>query len=206
MLGRDRTLNDYFPWLDHATENAVALANGSAFVMARLEGFPWETAGQEVHERLHVNLNESFQQLATDGLVIHVWQCRGFANPAVYPQGRFTKPYAEALDMEYRARLFDQSMWDNQIFIGLQLQPRRIGGEFVGGKMARLRRRKTVHDEAPETRIERLDQLYGLLKETLTEYRPTRLGVAWRGATGMCSPRLPRRSPLRRRGCGAPSR
>jgi type IV secretion system protein VirB4 len=177
MLGRDRLLHTYFPWCDHVRPNVIEVTNGTVFALFRVEGHPWETVDQGVRNRLFLNLNETLLQVPTDGVTLTVWQCRGLADPSVYPQGRFTKPYSEALDLEYRSQLFDRSMWDNAILLGVQIAPGTIGGR-AGKGLVRLFR--DLAGEETEARIERLNALCGLLREQLAEYRPARLGLTER--------------------------
>lgn len=152
----------------------------SAFVMIAVDGLPFETVQEDVVWYQHDQMENALRNIATDGLIIHTLQCRGLADPSQYPHGTFRTAFAETLDMDYRERLFGgRQMWLNQTFIGLQLRPRRYGGEWLGDQIAQ-RTKRSVEDESPTERVRRLLQISGILMESLRAYRPRYLKVVQR--------------------------
>ena len=178
---RERLLKDYIPWLDYATDSVLLFNDGSAFLMFAVEGLPFETVEEELIWYQRDQLELALRNVATDGLIFHVLQCRGVADQSIYPGGSFRSAFAEALDFAYRERLFaGRFMWLNQTFLGLQMRPRRFGGEWLGEQIAQ-RRKKSTEDETPAERIDRLVRIAGILREHLKLYHPRLLRVVRRG-------------------------
>ena len=178
---RDRLFSEYVPLISHVTDEAVSMSDHSVLAMIEVQGVPWETAEASAINAWHARLNTTIQNIASDTLVLYTYQCRGNADPNVYPTGSFRSAFAEAFDMVYRERLFDRSLYWNRLFIGLQVRPPRYAGEWVGEQVAKRRVGKEVEEERIEDRIRRLDDLCALLQAELARYRPRRLGIARRG-------------------------
>jgi type IV secretion system protein VirB4 len=180
-IRNERLLSSYIPWSDYARDNVMLFDDRSAFVMFQVDGLPFETVEPDVLWHQHNQMELALRNMATDGLIVHTLQCRGLADAAQYPRGQFRTAFAETLDMDYRERLFNgRRMWLNQTFIGLQLRPRRYGGEWLGEQIAQ-RSKRSIEDESPTERIERLLRIGGIFREALRPYRPRYLRVVQRG-------------------------
>ena len=181
-MRRERLLDEYVPWLDYASDTVLLFRDGSAFCMFELEGQPWETADEQTVVYRRNQLEIALRNVATDGLIFHSLQCRGLADPKVYPDAPCRSGFARDLDSRYRAKLFDRSMWLNRLYLGLQLRPRHMGGEWFEELFA-PRRRRQIEDETADNRIERLTRIAGILGEQLADYRPRLLRIVRRGRT-----------------------
>lgn len=179
-MTRERLLDEYVPWLDYANDSVVLFRDGSAFCMFELDGQSWETADEKTVVYRRDRLEVALRNMATDGLIFHSLQCRGLADPAVYPDAPCRSGFARDLDRRYRENLFDRAMWLNRLYLGLQLRPRHLGGEWFEEIFAPRRKRK-IEDETPAYRIERLMRIAGILREQLEDYQPRLLGVVRRG-------------------------
>ena len=103
-------------------------------------------------------------------------QCRGLADPSLYPGGSFASDFAAGLDQHYREKLFgnrDMSMWWNQSFLVVHLSP-RVSGVYALNQFL-PRRWRVASGGAPSARIDRLQRIIGILTEELRDYRPRRL-------------------------------
>ncbi len=178
---RDRLFSDYVPLVGHVTDHIVSLSDRSVFAMIEVDGVPWETAEASAVNAWHDRLNTTIQNVATDTLVLCTYQCRGAAEPGVYPVGTFRSAFAEAFDMVYRERLFDRSLYWNRLFIGIQIRPPRYVGEWFGDQVSKRRVGKHVDEERIEDRIQRLEAVSALLVAELARYRPRLLGAVRRG-------------------------
>ena len=78
------------------------------------------------------------------------------------------------MDAAYRARLFDQRLYENRTFVGVQIRPERYAGEFIGDQIA-IRQRPV--EQASEERLQRLEDVVALLMAELKPYRPRRLAL-----------------------------
>jgi type IV secretion system protein VirB4 len=174
----ERTSCSYMPLWGHTRDNVIMLDDGSQFAMVEVMGCPWET--EDARDVVDKNLrwNHTLKNIASPNLIIMVYQCRGLADHGIYPAGKFRSDFAASLDAAYRGKLFEQSLYENRTFIGLQLRPERYAGETVSEHLAL--HQKPV-DDPDEERIQRLEEVMALLMAELKAYRPRRLGVRTRG-------------------------
>ena len=170
----ERTVDAYVPIQGHTRADILLLDDGSAFAMAELTGRPWETRDPRDLIEHHLRLNQTYKQIASDTVIVSVYQCRGLSSPSVYPMGHFRSPFASGLDQAYRNTLLGRTLYRNQTFIGIQIRPERYAGELIGEQIA-LRQRPV--EEPSERRIQRLEDLMALLMTELKPYKPRRLGI-----------------------------
>ena len=176
---RERLLSEYVPWTDYIDGNMLLGSDGSVFMMAAIDGLPFETIDDALINHRHARLEFAMRDVAQDGLTFHFLQCRGTADPSFYPAGQFRTPFAEALDQRYRDKLFgDRAMWLNQTFLAIQLSPRRVGGKALNRLLSAWGGGSTT--EPPRARVIRLQRIVGIFMEELKDYRPRLLGVVER--------------------------
>ena len=179
---RERLFSEYVPLVSHVSDRAVRLDDRSALAMFEVDGLPWETAEPATVNQWHARFNLTLQNIASDTVILYSYQCRGAADPSVYPQGSFRTAFAETFDTLYRERLFEQSLYRNRLFLTVQVRSPRYAGEWVGNQMDKRRKvGKDVPQEAMEDRVSRLESICGLLAADLQLYRPKRLGIVQRG-------------------------
>ena len=175
-----RLLSRFIPWVDHISDHAVRFDDGSVFGLIEADGIPFDTADPALLNAAHARLNLTLQNIADEGLILYRWNCRGLADPSIYPVGAFRSNFAERLDSRYRTRLFDGRLYVNRLLLGVQMRPARYAGEWFGDQVAKRRRAKRG-DDAPADRTAQLERIVGLLMQELSAYRPRRLGVVERG-------------------------
>ena len=174
---RERLLSEYVPWTDYFADDVVGLRSGAVFMMLELDGLPFETMDDAIINHRHDRLEFALRDVAQPGLIFHFLQCRGTADPDLYPTGRFRTPFAETLDRRYRDKLFgDRAMWLNRTYLAILLTPRQIGGKALTRFL-----RSSAAGEPPQDLINRIQRITGILSEKLKEYRPRVLGVERRG-------------------------
>ena len=177
MFRRERLLPEYVPWTDYLARNVVGLRDGSVFVMAAMNGLPFDTTDDALINHRHARLEFALRDVGQDGLTFHFLQCRGTADASYYPTGQFRTPFAEQLDQRYRDKLFSgRSMALNQTFLAVQLSPRRVGGKTLNRLLPAWSRRLGSATE----RVEQIQRIAGILCETLKDYQPRLLGVVER--------------------------
>jgi type IV secretion system protein VirB4 len=182
---RERLFSEYVPIVSHVADSVLRMDDHSTVAMFELDGLPWETAEPETVNLWHERLNNTFRNIAADTVVLYTYQCRGEANPGIYPKGRFRKAFPEALDLTYRERIFAHglapNLYLNRLFLAVQVRSPRYAGEFIGERLDRRRAGKEMPEEAIEDRVARLESICGLIAADLKAYGPRRLGVAQRG-------------------------
>lgn len=175
---RERLLSSYIPLVGHTREDVVLHNDGSVTAMVAVAGVAWETADVVDIIRRHDDYNTALRNIADDTLTISTYQCRGMADPSIYPERVFPSAFATSLNARYREQLFGRSLYNNQLYLGVTIRPARYAGDLVAAQMAK--RSKTA-DEAPEDRIQRLQDVCALIQAKLSAYGTRRLGIATRG-------------------------
>ena len=128
-LRGERLLSEYVPWVDHIGDDMMLMRDGSVMMMLAVDGLPHETADDEVINYLHNRLEFAVRDVAQPGLIFHHLQCRGTADPSMYPKGKFRSRFAELLDEHYRGKLFGSGfMWLNRSYLAVILPANMIGG------------------------------------------------------------------------------
>jgi type IV secretion system protein VirB4 len=178
---RDRLFSEYVPLVSHISDWVVSGDDQSALAAFEVDGLPPETTEPETVNQWHSRLNVTWQNIAAATTVLYVYQCRGAADPSIYPRGKFRSAFPEAFDMAYRERLFDQSLYRNRLFLVVQVRSPRYAGEWIGDRIDKHRAGKDMPEEAIEDRVARLESICGLLAADLQPYRPRRLGLEQRG-------------------------
>lgn len=176
---RERMISDYVPIVGHAADGVLLNDDGSMVAVVEVTGLPWETSGAgDVNDRFR-RLVHTWKNIARDTLILGVYQCRGMASPDVYPQAEFRSRFAAEFDAAYQRSLFSGSLYDNRIFIMIQIRPARPAGELLGEQISKRKRKDVI--EPQEERLKRLEDVCQLLISELSAYRPRRLGIAVRG-------------------------
>jgi type IV secretion system protein VirB4 len=178
----EHEIGHYVPLRRHSDtdDRIVVLNDGSPFAMFELAGVPFETE-EDVDVVARVSrLNASWKQLATDGLIISVWQTRTPVVSDVYPRHRFTEPAARWIDDAYADHLVANSLYNNRIFVGLQLRASHIVvGEAAGEYFAAVKRGKVQEEDVGRTA--QLIRIADLALRELREYQPRQLGIRTEG-------------------------
>ena len=110
-----------------------------------------------------------------DGLELHSWVCRGYADASLYPTGEFSNAFTRRLDQKYRKQLLGNNLYLNRTYLGLVLRPAKFAGDW-GDDYIPSRSRDSM-DETPVDRIKRLVRIADIVEGDLEPYQPRRLGL-----------------------------
>lgn len=177
---RERLLSDYMTIMDHGDDWYVLLEDGSAFAMIEVEGAAAYTAEIEHVNWLHNRLNLTYRNIAISCPEITIYDCRGHADPGVYPLAPSTNPLVRQIESAYRERLLDDSLYSNRLFVGVRMPRRHIGGEAVGGRLSRWFSTQRSDEQGHDDRVDALRALCNQLLSELKAYRPRQLGIVGR--------------------------
>jgi type IV secretion system protein VirB4 len=165
----ERLLSEYVPFWDYLSDDMMLLKDGSVLMCVAVDGLPFETIDDAVINHRHNQFEAAIRDLNQPGLLFHYLQCRGIADPEIYPRGKFRSRFAELLDERYQEKLFgNRSMWLNRSYLAVILPSRMIAGR----KVARWLPWRKRHAEPPQEQMERLRRIIGLLCEKLKAYQP----------------------------------
>jgi type IV secretion system protein VirB4 len=167
---RTQTIDEDVPWLGHERDDVVLKRDGSVFVLYELQGAPFETLEDWLLAERKQRLNHTFCQIAHETFTLTVWQHRGPAPPDVYPDIPADRSFSQALNLGYKAHLYDQSLYSNRTFLGVQARPstyKKATNQFL----------RFNAQQADEDQLHRLDHMLRFLVNELGDYQPRRLGI-----------------------------
>ena len=170
----------------HTLPSVVTLKHdGSVFVLFELQGIELETLEDWLIAERQQRLKHTFCQIAHETFTLTFWQHRGPAPPGVYPDIPADSSFSQALNLGYKARLYDQSLYSNRTFLGVQARPstyKRATNAFL-----RLNRAQ----QADEDQLHRLDNMLTMSPRSPTPSRRTRCRSSnWRRRSRPGSPRI----------------
>ena len=173
---REREPDTYVPYLGHATPGVLLLDNGDKLVMLHLGGIAWETSDPDAINAKHAQRNILLRNIASDRLVLSSHIVRTMADPSEYPAAPCRSGFAVALDAAYRARLLDNRLFRNDLYLSVLLRPSQASGKKMSGLMNRRRKGDTARAPSGQD-LDRLEAVVGTLLADLEAYQPRRLGL-----------------------------
>jgi type IV secretion system protein VirB4 len=174
----ERLIGDIIPWDGMMDKFTLLHDDDSVSIGYEMEGIPAHTAepAEIMHE--HGQANSAIQNAAEDNVVFHILQCRGLADPSIYPRGTFRSAFSESLDLAYREKLLDRYLWLNKTYLFVQLkQPRAMGN--VWGELFPSKKRKG--SVSPEALQKRLQGIAGTFSQRMGHYNLRPLTTRVRG-------------------------
>ncbi|HUI63158.1 MAG TPA: VirB4 family type IV secretion/conjugal transfer ATPase, partial [Steroidobacteraceae bacterium] len=171
------------PYTAHVSEHVVKTRHGDYVLGCRLTGTSFESADDEQLNNWHERLNTLWRNLATPNLAlwVHIIRRREHA----YPSGEFSPGFAHDLNAKYRARLADETLMVNELYVSLVYRPQATA---TGAATLRFLKRA----DRSNSRVELADSLDTCAKlqqqllAGLDRYDPEPLGV-YRHGSGHCS-------------------
>ena len=175
-VAREREPDTYVPYVGHSSPNVVLLDDGSVLAMLQLDGIAWETADIEEVNARHAQRNLLLRNVASDRLVVATHVVRTMADPSAYPGDECTSTFARALDGAYRAHLFSDRLYRNELFLSILLRAPQYGGSGLSVLLNRRRRGDTGRI-ATTGDLDRIEATMATLLAELHAYGPRRLGL-----------------------------
>ena len=167
----------YVPYVQHIAPGVVLLDDQSYLAMLHVAGRGWEAADPDEIAAWHSQRNVLARNIASDRVIITTHLVRMPAAVDSYPEGVFRSAFAERLDRAYRATI-QRQLYRNEMFLAVLMRPPAIGGDRLGGWLARNRR--SPAEPAPQ-RLQRLEEVVRVLQADLVPYGLTRLGLRREG-------------------------
>jgi type IV secretion system protein VirB4 len=182
--GKEALAGDRLPYLDLIDEHAVLLRDGSVMLALAVPGLAFETADSD-ELNAHTATRELLLRSALDARFVlyhHVIRRRVH----VELESTFDDPLAGHIDVRWRDRLADGSLYVNDQFVTLVRRPAR-GKAGWPDKLSRLlKQRGSAPVEADPADLRALRAAAGALTASLSAYGARLLGD-YDGANGTCS-------------------
>lgn len=172
---REREAAGYVPYSAHVAPTVVKTANGDYLQAFRLGGVGFECADDAQLNNWHERLNVLWRNLASPHLALWTHVVRRAVRPPP-PAGASTGGFAQHLSQRYQARLREQTLMVNELYLSVLYRP------AVGRAVGLLARLLGRHGTAQGLRDEResLDACAKLaqgLQASLARYEPQPLGT-----------------------------
>lgn len=178
-LLRRATVGDYVPWLSHVRDDVILLEDGSVLAFCELSGLAHETLEGIDLEEFKQRLNRTWVQSSRNTVTVTIWQYRGPASSDVYPETVTTNAFSQSLNIAYKAHLLSQSLYENRVFLGVQIRPPAYmkAQKGVYTRALALIGRDASEADADDDLMQQLDDLMPALMSELRRYKPHRMGV-----------------------------
>lgn len=183
-MPKERLLRRYLKLVDHVRPDVVMLRDGSMLALYEVDGIPVQTLEMPQLRRIRRQLNHNISGLSQHrGIVLFDWTCRGFADPSIYPNGKFITAFAGRADARFKEKLFDRYLFLNRCYRGVLLRPMRIAGEVLTEEWQKTEAAtrwfsRRGGEETDGQRVEQLEHICEIIENDLRPYYPKRLG--WR--------------------------
>uniref|UniRef100_UPI00372D3D0C VirB4 family type IV secretion/conjugal transfer ATPase n=1 Tax=Xanthobacter wiegelii TaxID=3119913 RepID=UPI00372D3D0C len=165
----------FIPYVRHVDETTIALDSRALMVMIALDGISFETADPLELNGLHRDLNTLYRNLADERLALWTHILRRRDND--YPEGAFANPFSAALNAKYRARMVEEDLFRNDLYLTLLWYPTRDPAEKISELLGRLRRARRGSVELDEEALKQLRDKVTDVTAGLKRFQPRVLSL-----------------------------
>ncbi|MGN8021291.1 VirB4 family type IV secretion/conjugal transfer ATPase [Phyllobacterium sp. 22229] len=155
IRSRELEPETFIPYVRHVDERIVALDSRALMVVIALEGVSFETADTLDLNALHRDLNTLYRNIADERLALWTHVIRRRDNE--YPEGTFSNVFSRTLNDKYRARMIDEDLFRNDLYLTLVWHPGRDTAERVVKFLSKLRKARRAGSEIDEEALKHLN-------------------------------------------------
>ncbi|QRG06750.1 VirB4 family type IV secretion system protein [Xanthobacter dioxanivorans] len=175
IKARELEPETFIPYVRHVDETTIALDSRALMVMIALDGVSFETADPLDLNGLHRDLNTLYRNLADERLALWAHIIRRRDND--YPDGAFTNPFSATLNAKYRARMVEEDLFRNDLYLTLLWYPTRDPAEKMTKILSRLRRARRAGRELDEEALKQLHDKVTDVTAGLKRFQPRVLSL-----------------------------
>ncbi|MBP1884759.1 VirB4 family type IV secretion/conjugal transfer ATPase [Sinorhizobium mexicanum] len=154
LKARELGPETFIPYVRHVDHSTIALDSRALMVMIALEGVSFETADALDLNALHRDLDTLYRNIADERLALWTHLVRRRDN--AYPEGDFATPFSAALNEKYRARMVEEDLFRNDLYLTLLWSPARDPADQAAKLLSRLRRARRTGVELDEEALKQL--------------------------------------------------
>lgn len=155
VRSRELEPKTFIPYIRHVDDRVIALDSRALMVVIALEGVSFETADTLDLNALHRDLNTLYRNIADERLALWTHVIRRRDNE--YPEGTFVNAFSRTLNDKYRARMIDEDLFRNDLYLTLVWHPGRDAAERVVAFLSKLRKARRRGAEIDEEALKHLD-------------------------------------------------
>ncbi len=188
-IRRERVAAERIPYAAHVAPTVVSTVFGDYVQVFRLGGASFESNDEEELNNWHERLNVLWRNVASPNVALwtHVIRRRaGIASTVEETASqRILRPFADPLHAKYAARLSNETLMVNEIYLAFVYRPTSgVATGLVSRVLAKTQRQGAQRDLADA--LDASEKLAQALAASLARYEPEPLGVYQR-ATVWCS-------------------
>lgn len=171
---RETSVAKNVPYHSHLTPSIIDTVNGEYVCVLRLAGAAFECADDDVINNRHNRLNRIIMSLADPRITI--WQHIVRREENNYPDGDFPPGYAQELNERYKAKISNERLMANELYVTLVLRPHGTAAE---GMLTSLFASRSVDEirRAREMQVAEMEQLVTDLIAAMGYYEAERLEI-----------------------------
>ena len=181
---RESHVGDHLPYTRHVTESVIGLRSGQMLAVIELEGASFETADTTDLNDLHNKLNLMWRNVNDERLAIWTHTIR--VRDRFYPEGEFRSDFARRLDAKYKAKITDETLFRNRLFLSLVFAPTR--DDKVASIAARLRAARRSGLELDHRALEEFQGIVSNIVTGLSRYDARLLALYDRNGLAFSEP------------------
>ena len=178
-IGREFSAADRIPYTAHVSPTVIRTSFGDYVRVFRLGGASFESNDDEELNNWHERLNVLWRNVASPNVALWTQLVRrraGLDSTVDAPLEKSARPFANSLYAKYRARLADETLMVNELYLAVVYRP---AAGAATGLVSRFLA-KTQRNGAQEGLADALDvceKLGQTLTASLTRYEPESLGT-----------------------------
>lgn len=178
-LRREQSTQIHIPYTAHVAERVVKTRLGDYVQVFRLGGASFETADDEELNGWHERLNILWRNIARENVVLWTHTIRRREHLMI--SGRPAVGFAAALSAKYQARLAQEQLMVNDLYLAIVYRP---GAGVATGAVAKALSKRHPLEAQRELKdsLDACEKLAQTLLSSLDRYEPQPLGVyVWQG-------------------------
>jgi len=171
---REKVVSKNIPYVMHLTPTTIFTTERDYVQVIRLSGASFESADDDQVNNWHERLNGLLRSIASRNVAI--WQHIVRREENTYPAGEYTNAFAKGLNEKYAARVTDELLMVNELYLTIVYRPQASKVGKAIWKLVAAGDSKALEQEREEA-IDALDKLASEIESALVRYDAERLSV-----------------------------
>ncbi|OCP21401.1 MULTISPECIES: VirB4 family type IV secretion system protein [unclassified Ensifer] len=165
----------FIPYVRHIGETVIGLDSRALMTVIALEGIAFETADPLDINAFHRDLNTLYRNIADERLALWAHVIRRRDND--YPQGVYANAFSDSLNRRYRARMVDEDLFRNDLYLTLVWHPARRPARRITSLLTRLKRARATGFELDRQALKHLVDVTTNVSAGLARFAPRILSI-----------------------------
>jgi type IV secretion system protein VirB4 len=187
---REVPVSDFIPYTRHINASTISTIDGQYLQIIRLDGFPFETADDDMLLGRKIGRNMMIRSLRSSEFALMHHMIRRSVD--WYPTGTFTEPFCDRLNSAYRDKLSGKRLFVNDHYMTVVRRPLRgsVGLITRLGRTLSNRMDDTQRIWQEQAEVRKLEDAVATILETLRPYGAELLSVYQNAAGDYFSPQM----------------